>query len=250
MKSETWLDLPFFVEEKPAQWFQAPGVLHYCQFNVRLYDDIYFEHCVIEFPEPIRRAVPKRRAEFLAGRFCARRALETIMLAPPQVAIGCDRNPIWPNNVKGSISHSNTNAVAVVTDSSTIGGIGIDIENRISDTTINNLRSQIVLPDEVKLFFNSKVSDTVVFTIIFSVKESFFKAAYPIVQKYFDFDAVSVLRIDIKNRTILFKLNYDLHFSLPKGMLFRGELHLMIDGSLATLVTLPCHRQPHGEILR
>lgn len=239
MTIETQIAHPFFVEESTADWFAAPSALHYCQFNVRLYDDIYFEQCVIEFPESIRKAVPKRRAEFLAGRFCAKRALETIISAPPPVAIGRDRNPIWPASVKGSISHSNTNAVAVITNSSAVGGIGIDIENRISDSTINNLRSQIVLPDEIKLFINTQLSDSVVFTIIFSIKESFFKAAYPIVRKYFDFDAVSVLRIEIKRRNILFRLNYDLHASLQKGMLFRGELHLMADGSLATLVTLP-----------
>jgi enterobactin synthetase component D len=239
MNIETQLDIPFFIEEGPADWFQSPSALHHCQFNLRLYDDVYFEHCVIEFPDTIRKAVPKRRAEFLAGRFCARRALEAIMHMPPQIPIGRDRNPVWPDSVKGSISHSNTNAVAVVTDSSAICGIGIDIENRISDTTISNLRAQIVLPDELKLFINSKLSDTVIFTIIFSVKESFFKAAYPIVKKYFDFDAISVLRIDIRKRDILFRINYNLHTSLQRGMLFRGELHMMADGSLATLVTLP-----------
>jgi len=230
---------PFISELGQADWFQSSNSLFYCRFNVLVYNDIYYEKCVIHFPDSIRKAVPKRKAEFLAGRFCAKKALENVMKNPADVGIGDDRNPLWPDKVKGSISHCNTSAVAVVNNATDIGGIGIDIEHSISDTTIKNIRSQIVLQEEIKLFLHSSLTETTIFTIIFSVKESFFKAAYPIVKRYFDFDAVTVLRIDPATRKILFKLNYDLHPTLEKGMLLRGEFHMLDDDRLATLVTLP-----------
>lgn len=229
----------FIPESGSADWFKSNDSIYYCRFNVQYYNDIYYEQCIVHFPENIRKAVPKRRAEFLAGRFCAKRALESIMTLPPDIGIGANRNPIWPDQVIGSISHCDSSAVAVVSNSADISGIGIDIEHAISDTTIKNIRSQIVLQDEIKLFINSPLNDTTLFTIIFSLKESFFKAAYPRVKRYFDFDAVTVLQIEVKTQKILFRLNYDLHTSLQKGMLFRGEFHMIDEARLATLVTIP-----------
>ena len=47
-------------------------------------------------PASIQRSVAKRQAEFLAGRICARAALQQLEGLSFIPAIGEDRAPVWP----------------------------------------------------------------------------------------------------------------------------------------------------------
>lgn len=60
----------------------------------------------IILPASLQGAAPKRLGEFLAGRLAAREALRPFGLAGCSVAIGAAREPLWPEGVEGSISHS------------------------------------------------------------------------------------------------------------------------------------------------
>src|SRR5699024_2591462 len=55
--------------------------------------------------EAIGNALPKRRAEFTAGRWCARQALTELGLPPTPVERGDHGSPCWPDGVVGSITH-------------------------------------------------------------------------------------------------------------------------------------------------
>lgn len=70
----------------------------------------------------------KRRAEFAAGRYCARQAM--LKLGDGEVAITMDgeRSPIWPGGLVGSITHSGGYAAAAVARRKEFAGVGIDIE--------------------------------------------------------------------------------------------------------------------------
>src|SRR5437868_12031003 len=54
-----------------------------------------FQRCAIEPPASIQRSVAKRQAEYLAGRFCARAALQQLEGLDCIPAIGEDRAPVW-----------------------------------------------------------------------------------------------------------------------------------------------------------
>ena len=57
----------------------------------------------------VAKAVPKRVAQFTAGRVCARRALAQLgNTEPVPILMGEDRAPQWPAGYVGSISHTDT----------------------------------------------------------------------------------------------------------------------------------------------
>ena len=67
-----------------------------------------------EYPEEekqLANAALKRRKEFVAGRRCARNALEEIGLAPCSLPSDENRVPRWPEGVIGSISRSSGSLV-------------------------------------------------------------------------------------------------------------------------------------------
>jgi 4'-phosphopantetheinyl transferase EntD len=215
-----------------------------CTFEVQAYDDTLFHHCKITFPTTLKRAVKKRKAEFLAGRYCAQQALVKLGIYPSTVGIGELRNPLWPAKVKGSISHNTQSAIAVASLDKNILGIGVDIENIIDEEVIEQTKLYVLQPDEMKLLVSQSMTPAELFTIIFSIKESFYKAAFLLVNAYFDFDAVSIINIDSQAQNIQFVLNYSLHEKLVKGMCFTGKYYLTAQGnqySVMTFVTIPRH---------
>jgi len=78
--------------------------------------------------EAVRTAGPRRRAEFAAGRSCARAALAALEVAAGPILPGPAGQPLWPAGVTGSITHCagyQACAVARITD---VAAIGIDAE--------------------------------------------------------------------------------------------------------------------------
>jgi phosphopantetheine--protein transferase-like protein len=226
----------FISNEQSTNWFETNVATHHCQFNRELYKDELFSHLGIQFPASLIKAVTKRRAEFLAGRYCAETALQQLNIHNSVIGTGKHRNPLWPLNIKGSISHCDDYAIAVVTNRNDVLGIGVDIESKITEETFHKTRSQILSEAEIDLISFGKGKQTLAFAIIFSLKESFFKAAYPTIEKYFDFNAISVDEIDWDQQTIAFVLNETLHEKFKRGMLLRGDFHLLPEEKVATSV--------------
>jgi hypothetical protein len=59
-------------------------------------------------------AVPRRRAEFAAGRACARAALRRLGINGWPLLVGSKREPLWPAGVVGSITHTDGLVAAAV----------------------------------------------------------------------------------------------------------------------------------------
>ncbi|NQZ23489.1 MAG: 4'-phosphopantetheinyl transferase superfamily protein [Colwellia sp.] len=198
-----------------------------CTFDQLTYHDNLFNDWDICFPSSLKRAVKKRKAEFFAGRYCAQKALVKLGVYPSTIGIGELRNPLWPIGIKGSISHNDKSAIAVVSLEKNILGIGVDIENIIEENIIEQTKVHILQLSEMKLRPPQGMTAEQLFTIIFSIKESFFKAAFPLVNAYFDFDAVSIINLDSESQEVQFKLNYSLHETLPRGLCLTGKYDLV-----------------------
>lgn len=138
-----------------------------------------FSEVGLELPAEIARSVHKRRAEFFYGRVCARAALRRLGFFDCEVAIGARREPIWPAGVVGSISHGSGLAAAAVARSEHCAGLGIDIESLITDEVGANIAAQVARTDEIELLRAATAcSGAKALTLIFSAKESFFKASF------------------------------------------------------------------------
>jgi 4'-phosphopantetheinyl transferase EntD len=74
----------------------------------------------------------KRVAEFSAGRECARQSLREFGVINPVIPIKASREPHWPSEFIGSVSHSSSLSIAVVAKHSSFQSIGVDIESAIA----------------------------------------------------------------------------------------------------------------------
>ncbi|MCE6078175.1 4'-phosphopantetheinyl transferase superfamily protein [Agrobacterium vitis] len=170
----------------------------------------------------IEKAVIKRKSEFLAGRYCAHRALEAFDIAPHLIGIGEGRSPLWPDGVVGSISHCHGYAIAAAARKDSLLSVGLDVEDIVAPETQRKLSKSIMNDDELFLL-QQDAPPEMVFTLIFSVKESFFKAAYPFVKAYFGFEAMSVTGIDWQGERLAFRVNTDLADAFRRGMMLTAR---------------------------
>ncbi|KQM47013.1 4'-phosphopantetheinyl transferase [Pseudomonas sp. Leaf15] len=153
-----------------------------------------FQRSAVPPPASIQRSVAKRQAEFLAGRLCARAALQQLDQLDCVPAIGDDRAPVWPGHISGSITHSTGHAAAIVGHKAKWRGLGMDLENLLSLERAERLAGEILTPDELqRMALGPREQVALLVTLTFSAKESLFKALYPIVQKRFYFEHAEVL---------------------------------------------------------
>ena len=70
----------------------------------------------------------------------------------------------------------------------------MDLENMLSTERAQRLAREILTPDELQAMADGAVEDiALLVTLTFSVKESLFKALFPLVQKRFYFEHAQVL---------------------------------------------------------
>ncbi|WP_065896061.1 4'-phosphopantetheinyl transferase family protein [Pseudomonas sp. 24 E 13] len=153
-----------------------------------------FHRSAVPPPASIQRSVAKRQAEFLAGRLCAREALRRLDNLDCVPAIGEDRAPIWPVHISGSITHSTGHAAAIVAHRAQWRGLGMDLENLLTLERAQRLAGEILTPDEMQRMASlPREQVALLVTLTFSVKESLFKALYPLVHKRFYFEHAEVV---------------------------------------------------------
>lgn len=147
----------------------ADHTLHIVGFD----PDSFHEHDLLWLPHhaQLLSSGRKRKAEHLAGRIAAVHALREFGLKTVP-GIGTQRQPVWPQGLFGSISHSASTALAVVSRQP----VGIDIETIFTPQTATELASSIVTHAEKELLANSGLSIEQALTLAFSAKESAFKA--------------------------------------------------------------------------
>jgi len=181
-----------------------------CEFDSGSYDPALYTELGIDRPESIERAVAKRQAEFLAGRYAAALALQhlgPVRNHDVQVGIGAQRNPLWPSGVVGSISHVGSVAVCAVSRRTDKHYLGIDIEVLMSSKVCREVATIVANRRERELLSAQGLSDRVALTLIFSAKESLFKALYPSVRDYFGFEVAEAAELRLKDQTLVLRLN-------------------------------------------
>lgn len=176
----------------------------------------------------VARAIPKRQAEFAAGRRAARAALAQLDQAAVAIPAGADRAPLWPNGLVGSITHDQGFALAVVAHARSVRAVGVDLTQAqdLPGTTRNAILKSA---QEQKLHGLEARA-------VFSAKECIFKALYPDVKAFFGFDAASVFP-NLQENSFTAELLKDLG-PYPKGTAFKGPV-LCEKGCLTTALVLP-----------
>ncbi len=176
----------------------------------------------LQFPEKINTFHPARTQEFQLGRLCAYEAYYKLtgkeLYSLPS---GDNREPLWPADVVGSISHTHEWIAAAVARSNVVLGLGIDLEG------MGRAKSDLsrYITNEYDLSTHPDFSSEELLTIIFSAKESLYKALFPSVNKFFGFEAAAVTDIDSQNKSFTIRLLMPLTSVFTPGQrsLFTGR---------------------------
>lgn len=180
-------------------------------------------------------ASTKRRNEFYSGRWCAVQCLIQKNINNFAIQIGEDRAPIWPKGIIGSISHSDRLAAALVDKNTDCVAIGLDIQPLSPETLAEDLKDTILHPLEITRFNHE--FDAKIFDLIFSAKETLFKALYPSCSVFFDHQEAEVFKIDVSQNTLKIRLLRPLGKTWHKNQVFEINFDY-ISGELVTWLHL------------
>lgn len=172
----------------------------------------------VELGEQENHATPRmalsRRDEFSTGRHCAHQALLAANAGLPRdIAMGRDREPCWPNGIRGSISHTKELAAAVVADASGGRSLGLDIERQqVLEPGVTSIIAGEEELRNISVFLwqslqnnpgwqsgNNTVTSLpqLAACLAFSAKESIYKCLFPVHREWLDFKQVSIELLEL-----------------------------------------------------
>lgn len=139
----------------------------------------------------LAKAVSKRINEFAAGRACARAALATFGVTGFALQAAPDRQPLWPADYVGSITHTAGLCVAAVAPRTRLLALGLDSERTGAPTLdiwpticrVEELAWVESLPSGLR---------AAAVTLLFSAKEALYKCQYPVTGEWLDFHDLSI----------------------------------------------------------
>lgn len=147
---------------------------------------------VVLFPEEeavLGRAVEKRRREFITARACARIALAELGWPVLAIPAGGHGEPRWPAGVVGSITHCAGYRACAVARTSELLAIGIDAEP--NEPLPAGVLAEIARAEELPRLRELARSAPHVRVhwdrLLFSAKESVYKAWFPLAGRPLDF---------------------------------------------------------------
>jgi 4'-phosphopantetheinyl transferase EntD len=140
----------------------------------------------------VARALPARRREFATGRACARAALARLGVVAGAILPGEHGEPLWPPGVVGSVSHCAGYRGCAVAPSGRIRALGIDAEPE--EPLPDDVLDLVALPFERAQLHRLRAANAAVpwDRLLFSAKEAVYKAWFPLVRRWLEFDQVEV----------------------------------------------------------
>ena len=137
-------------------------------------------------------ASAQRRAEFATGRACARAALARLGIAAVPILPGSRGEPQWPADVVGSITHCAGYRACAAARLSDAAALGIDAEP--DEALPRGLLDDIAAPSERGWLadLTARIPQVSWDRLLFSVKESAYKAWFPLTHRLPAFQDVAV----------------------------------------------------------
>jgi 4'-phosphopantetheinyl transferase EntD len=141
----------------------------------------------------VARATESRRREFATGRACARAALAR--LGHPAVAVprGPRGDPVWPEGVVGSITHCAGYRAAAVARAEDVLSLGIDAEPDEALPDPGMLELIALAEERARLGQLAAMRPGTSWDrLLFSAKESVYKAWFPLARRWLGFESAHV----------------------------------------------------------
>lgn len=138
----------------------------------------------------VANASPERRREFATTRWCAREAMATLGIPRQPVLTGSNRAPLWPRGIVGSLTHCRGYRAAAIARTADAAALGIDAERHAP--LPNGVAAMIARAEELRHLEHLPTGPTCWDTLLFSAKESVYKAWQPLTGYALDFLDASI----------------------------------------------------------
>ena len=230
--NHTFTGLPFITAAESGVVTAVPA-LRYCQlyFDSSQYHDDLPAQLIPHYPPDRSRAVVKRRAEYLAGRYAAHLLLQDAGCLLP-VLTGSQREPLWPDGWSGSLSHAENSAIVLLAPAHAGLTPGVDIERARPEVFLETA-AMFTSDEERRLLEQCDMPYDRALQTAFSAKESVYKALFPQVQRFFGFEAARIIQLD--QQQISLQLTQSLTAQLPAGYTLTVE-YAFRDNDVITLL--------------
>ena len=180
--------------------------------------------------EALGRAGSKRLRDFTKGRACARRALFAFGFEATPVLIGHDGAPLWPRGFVGSITHCQGYCVAAVGREAEFQALGVDAEPLAALPP--GVLDLVASPSERSWLRGQEGSPFSWDRILFSAKESAFKAGARVLGRPLPFNEIEIA---FDRNAGAFEANLSAVRRVPR---LRGRFRVA-SGLIATTVIIP-----------
>jgi enterobactin synthetase component D / holo-[acyl-carrier protein] synthase len=160
--------------------------------SAEAFDDAIDTTLFAEEEAVIARAVDKRRREFTTARRCAREALATLGIPPVPILPGERGAPTWPDGVVGSMTHCDGYRASAVALAHEVRTVGLDAEP--NGPLPEGVLDAIATPAEAGWLAGMTGDGSGICwdRLIFSAKESIYKAWFPLTRRWLDFEEAIV----------------------------------------------------------
>ncbi|MER6996182.1 4'-phosphopantetheinyl transferase superfamily protein [Streptomyces sp. NPDC000410] len=153
------------------------------------FDDVADSELYEEEKALIATSVEQRRREFATVRGCARAALARLGVPPAPILRGERGAPRWPHGIVGSMTHCAGYRAAAVARAEDMVSIGIDAEPNEPMPNAGTL-DLVTLPEERRWLSGMapRRPDVCWDRLVFSAKESVYKAWFPLTGRWLGFE--------------------------------------------------------------
>ncbi|KUN03305.1 4'-phosphopantetheinyl transferase [Streptomyces yokosukanensis] len=140
----------------------------------------------------VARSVTKRRREFAAVRACARQAMEKLGVPAQPIVSGERGAPRWPDGLIGSMTHCEGFCGAALARTGELVSLGVDAEPH--GPLPAGVAASVFLPPEAERLARLAGQRPAVHwdRILFSAKESVYKAWFPLTGAWLDFSEADI----------------------------------------------------------
>ena len=209
-----------------------PSLFSVATYTYEIRDTVLDESYLWPEEEKILRDVsPKRRWEFVSGRKCAHLAMEALGFNPAPVLSGDKDEPLWPDGVVGSITHSKNYVAAAIAPRSKMLSLGLDAE--IDEPLPEKILARIGNEEEIRWVQAARGRDLLnPGKLLFSAKEATYKAWYPVAKEWLGFQDAHIV-FDSANQT------FTASISKPGPVEKLSGSFAIVQGVILTAIEIP-----------
>jgi 4'-phosphopantetheinyl transferase EntD len=238
--SQTSLALP------PSRFIHAAGIsldtlpIAWCEFDRNHWHSDLHQEWQLPLPTSLQSAVSKRKAEHLASRWLVKQRLTQLGLPHFVLRNAPDRSPLWPTGIQASLSHSNNVAVMAATREPLC--VGVDVEQLMAEETADETADLLMSSEEKQYLLAQPLSFAQAATLLFSLKESLYKALWPQLHQSMDFLQAEVVELNVEKGHAELRLCQDVGEHFHRNLLLQARFWLT-GTRVITLLTHPLTTQ-------